>query len=93
MALPLSVFYQAFIFVIWVALFEVLEKIVLALFRGQGFAAGLDAVASTGREEMFAECLITFLAFVPYFAFKELQKEIGSERMRILLFGKRVAKA
>jgi len=40
---------------------------------------------------LLARCLITFVAFIPFFAFKELGRVLGEDKIRTLFFRGRAA--
>ena len=83
--------YKAVVFSLWVGLFSVLEHTIGGLLRGHGLAGGVEELMRTGKYELLARCLITFVAFVPFFAFKELGRVLGEDNMRTLFFRGRAA--
>jgi hypothetical protein len=56
------------------------------LIHGKGFAGGLAELWSEGKYEIFSRCLITFFAFIPFFAFRELGMLLGEGKLRALFF-------
>ena len=58
---------------------------------GQGLAAGVAEFFDRGSEELLAQCLVIFVALVPFFAVKELGRVLGEERIRALFFRGRSA--
>lgn len=74
------------VFSVWVAVFSLLERTVRGLLRGEGLAAGVVDLANKGRNELLAECIVIFCAFVPFFAFKELEEVLGKEKLRELFW-------
>ena len=79
-------FYRAVTFSVWVGIFSVLEKTVRGLLHGQGLAGGFAELANKGRFELLAQCLVMFGAFIPFFAFKELERVIGQDKLRDLFW-------
>src|SRR5262245_34380390 len=55
--------------------------------------AGALIGAQKSKYELLARCLITFVAFIPFFAFKELERILGEDKMRTLFFRGRAATA
>lgn len=45
----------------------------------KGLAGGLAELRAEGWYELLARCLITFVVFIPFFAFKELGRTFGQE--------------
>lgn len=71
--------YNSVVFSLFVGLFAIIEHTVGGLLRGKGAIAGLTELRAQGWYELLARCLITFVMFVPFFAFKELAKVFGKE--------------
>ena len=82
-------FYKTVVFTLWVAVFSVLEHTIGGLLHGQGLAEGVEEFLSTGKYELLARCLVTFFAFVPFFAFRELGRVAGVSTLRSLFFRER----
>ena len=81
------------IFTAWVAVFSVLEHIAKALLQGHGAAAGLREFVQLGSHELLASSVVVFFTFIPFFAFKELERAIGKGALWNLFFGMRAAKS
>lgn len=84
--LIIPTFVRSVLFCIYVALFSVIEHTLTGLLHGKGWAAGVNEMASQGRDELLARSVIIFGAFVPFFAFKELEKVLGKDRLRALFW-------
>ena len=80
---------KAVLFSVWVLVFEVIEHTIVGIVHGKGLAGGLDEMISKGWDEVLAWCLIMFVAFIPLFAYKEIGRVLGMDKMRGLLFRKR----
>jgi hypothetical protein len=85
--------YKALVFSLWVGVFGVLEHIIGGLLRKQGLAGGVEELMRTGKYELLARCLVMFVAFIPFFAFKELERVLGEGKIRTLFFRGRAATA
>jgi hypothetical protein len=83
--------YRTVVFSALVGVFNVLEETLRGLLHGKGLADGLVEIASEGRYELIAGCIIIFAAFVPFFAFKELEGVMGKERLRGLFWRRATA--
>lgn len=77
---------KAFVFTIFVALFSVVEGMVRGMIRGVGAGHGLYEEVVVHKFELLAKCVITFCAFIPFFAFREIAREIGEVRLWKLFF-------
>jgi len=85
--------YKAVVFSLWVGAFTVVEQLVDAWLRGVGWAGAVSDLLGPGKYELTAKCLVTFVAFIPFFAYGELEGVLGEGRIRGLLFRKRTVSA
>jgi len=82
--------FRTVLFSVYVGVFSVLERTVRGLLHGNGLTAGLADLASKGRNELLAECVVIFCAFVPFFAFKELEDVLGKDKLRGMFWSRGV---
>jgi hypothetical protein len=83
--------YKAIVFSCFVGVFAILEHILGGLLKGKGVAGGLAELWREGKYEIIARCLINFLAFIPFFAFRELRTVLGEGKLHQLFFRRRAA--
>jgi len=81
--------YRTFVFSLWIALFSVLEATVRGLIHRQGFMGGIEELANKDWHEWLAGCVVAFAAFIPFFAFKELELVLGEDTLRPLFWRRR----
>ncbi|HWQ93290.1 MAG TPA: hypothetical protein VN673_16565 [Clostridia bacterium] len=84
--LILPTLFKAAVFTVFVGLFAVLEHMTGGLLHGKGLAGGFQKLLSEGKDELLARCLVTFFAFLPFFAFQELGQALGEGKLRALFF-------
>ena len=89
--LAVSVVYKAIVFSLFVMAFGVLEHIVDGLFHKDDARAIVASIMQNGMDELLARTLMLITAFIPFFAFWELGRVIGRERVFDLFFTKRGA--
>lgn len=89
--LILSTLFRTLIFTVFVAVFKVIEHGIVGLWRGGGFTAGLHELSAKGWHEILANGLMLFVALLPFFAFKELERVLGQDKIRALFFRRRTA--
>ena len=77
---------NAAVFTVWVGLFEIVEHTLGGVLKGKGLDHGLHYLAHQGRDALLAKCLVTFVAFLPYFAFGELAHLLGEGKLMALFF-------
>jgi len=63
-----------------------LEETALGLWRGKSLADSMPAIGGGGLGGLATAVLIMAVALIPYFAFRELGRVLGRERLRALLF-------
>jgi hypothetical protein len=80
--------HKTMVFTVFVGIFAIVEHVVEGLVHGKGVAAGLAALWHEGRDEIVSRCLVTFFAFIPFFAFRELEEFLGERKLLRLFFGK-----
>ena len=83
--------YKAIVFSIFVAIFGVVEHTTIGLLHGEGIAGGFEELMRAGKDELLARCMIMFVAFIPFFAFEELERVLGEGKLSKLFFRRRSA--
>lgn len=66
--------------------FHVVEHVVVGAFRGESMAASIPSFGGGGTVGVLLVSLIMFVSLVPFFAFKNITRAIGWERMKEILF-------
>ena len=87
-SLILPTLYRTVVFSVWMGVFSVLEQTVRGLLRGKGLTGGFEELASKGQYELLAKWLVIFCAFIPFFAFKELERVLGPDKLRSLFWSR-----
>ena len=67
--------------------FQVVEHIVIGLFKGHTFAASVPHIGGGGLAGIACVAVLFFVSLIPFFAFKHFSRELGHDRMRAMLFG------
>jgi hypothetical protein len=81
--------YKTVVFTLFVGAFTVLEHAIRGLWTGTGFMGGIADFFGKGFHELLANCIVVFVAFIPFFAVKELQRVFGKDELRALFFRRR----
>jgi hypothetical protein len=84
-----STLFRTVVFTLFVALFSIIEHAIKGLWHGKGVAGGIDDFFGKGPHELLANSLVVFVSFIPFFAFKELGRVLGVEKIRALFFRRR----
>jgi len=81
--------YKTLVFTLFLAIFIVLENVIKGLWKGTGFTGDIVEFLGVGSHEFIANCLVVFVALIPFFGIKELSRVIGQDKIRALFFQKR----
>jgi len=91
MPLFIPIFYKTVMFTLWIALFNITEALVRSLYHNFNFTSAFNELINVHFTNLWlSEAIIVFLAFMPFFALKELSRVIGTEKFRQLFYRKRV---
>ncbi len=83
------ILHESFVFAILFICFHIIEHLVVGLFRGEDVAASVPAIGGGGFAGLICVGLILFFALIPFFAFRDVSRELGPGLLNALLFGKR----
>ncbi len=84
-----SSLYKTAVFCLFCAAFTIAEHTVVGLWKGGGLAAGLHEIAEQGGFDVLANTLMLFVSLFPFFAFRELGRVFGRDRLKEIFFLKR----
>ena len=87
--LIVPVLYKSALFAVLVMVFGIVERLVSGFIHHQGLQGGLQEIADVGAYEIAARAIMLTVAFVPFFAFSEIIRVLGRERLGALFFSKR----
>ena len=87
--LMVPVICRTVVFSLFVLSFKVIEQMVRGLWQGKGWGGSFDAFIHNNIYSMLAACLVMFIAFIPFFAVKELALVLGEGALFRLFFQKR----
>jgi hypothetical protein len=84
--LIVPVLYKSVLFGLLVVAFAVIEKVVEGWVHGEGLLGGLRTFRDTGAYEVAARVVMLIVAFVPFFAFGELGRVLGTRKLAAMFF-------
>lgn len=87
--LIVPVLYKSILFGALVVVFGIVEHIVEGWMHGDGVLGGLRTLRDTGGYEVAARVVMLIVAFVPFFAFGELGRVLGTKKLAALFFSVR----
>lgn len=82
--------YKTVVFAFFVGIFTIVENMIKGLWKGKGIMGGLADFLGRSNHELLANSLVVFVAFIPFFAVRELGRVLGKDKIRTLFF-RRVA--
>ena len=82
--------YKTMLFALCVLAFNILEHLIRGFLHGKGLAEVFHEAITLGRYEILARLLMMFVAFIPFFAFREAGRVLGEVKLFELFFRKRV---
>ena len=87
--LIVSVLVKTLLFGAFVAVFSVIEDVILGWVHHETWDVIAHHVFAGGRDEILARTLVIIVAFIPFFAFSEVDRALGQGKLFALFFRKR----
>jgi hypothetical protein len=84
--------YATLVFSAFALAFEILEHIIVGMFRGKSPSEVVTELLDKGWPHLAGMTLVVFVAFLPFFAFRETERALGEGKLKDL-FIKRGATA
>jgi hypothetical protein len=81
--------YKTVIFIFFVGVFKFIEHLIKALWHGEAFTVELFTLSEQGFNELLANSLVVFVALLPFFALKELERVFGTDKIWNVFFRNR----
>jgi hypothetical protein len=81
-----SCVYKSFLYGLLVFAFHIVEELVKCLIRGQDIVGAFHDIR---LDDFLARSFVIVCTFIPFFAFRELARVLGPEKLRSLFFGGR----
>jgi hypothetical protein len=76
--------YATLVFSAFALAFEILEHIIVGWFRGKNPSEVFAELQDKGWPHLAGMTLVVFVAFLPFFAFRETERSLGEGRLRDL---------
>ena len=76
--------YSTAVFAAFAWAFEIVEHVIVGLFRGKNISEVLTELFDKGWPYLAGMTLVVFVAFLPFFAFRETRRVLGAGRLRDL---------
>ena len=80
-----SILYKTFLFSVFLISFHILEEVLVGVIRGKTIAQSFPAIGGGSLQGILSVGAIVFVALIPFFAFREIERVIGQQELRSLL--------
>jgi hypothetical protein len=84
-----AILYKSAAFAVMLICFRIVEKLLHGVLTGHSVAESLPAVGGSSVAGILAVGLIVFVALIPFFAFSEIGRVMGEDKLRSLLLKER----
>ena len=81
------ILFEGFLFSLLFIGFHVLEKVITGLIQGKEAAESVPAIGGGGLAGLASVALIMFVMLIPFFAFRNVSRELGRGRLEAMVFG------
>jgi hypothetical protein len=81
------ILFEGFLFSMLFTAFHVLEKLITGLVQGKEAAESVPAIGGGGVPGLASVALILFVMLIPFFAFRNVSRELGRNRLEAMVFG------
>ena len=81
------ILFEGFLFSLLFIAFHVLEKVITGLVQGKEAAESVPAIGGGGLAGLASVALILFVMLIPFFAFRNVSRELGRGRLEAMVFG------
>ncbi len=78
--------WNTLVFSVFALAFELVEHFILGWIRGKGPAEVVAEILDKGWPHILASTLVIFVAFLPFFAFRALERVLGEGKLKELFF-------
>jgi hypothetical protein len=86
--LIIPTFYATLVFSAFALAFEILEHIIIGLFHGKSPAEVFTELLDKGWPHLAGMTLVVFVAFLPFFAFRETERVLGEGKLKDLFINR-----
>ena len=80
------ILFKSVAFTILFLIFDIVEEVVVGLFKGKTIAESFPDIGGGGARGMFFMFIIISILLVPFFAFREIGQVIGERELHSLIF-------
>jgi hypothetical protein len=83
-----SIFYKCFVFTLFFMAFHTTERVIVGVWSGKNIAQSFPDIGGGSLKGIFFLGATVFVALIPFFAFREISRAIGSSELWSLLLSR-----
>jgi HlyD family secretion protein len=81
------IIFKSAVFAVILICFHIIEETLIGVLHGKTFSQSIPSIGGGTLQGILMVGIIMFVVLMPFFAFRELDRAIGTETLRSLLFG------
>jgi HlyD family secretion protein len=81
------IMFKSAVFAVILICFHMIEETLLGVFHGKAFSQSIPDIGGGKLQGILMVGITMFVVLMPFFAFRELERAIGTEELHYLLFG------
>ncbi|MGH6845967.1 MAG: DUF1810 domain-containing protein [Methylocella sp.] len=81
------IMFKSAVFAVILMCFHIIEEMLIRLWHGKTLSQGIPNIGGGTLQGILMVGIIMFVVLMPFFAFRELDRAIGTEKLHSLLFG------
>ena len=81
------IIFKSAVFAVILICFHIIEEALVGVLHGKTFSQSIPSIGGGTLQGILMVGIIMFVVLMPFFAFRELDRAIGKEQLRSLLFG------
>jgi hypothetical protein len=87
--LVLSILFKSAVYAVLLLCFNVIEEVIIGVLHGKTIVESVPGLGGGGLEGKLIVATIMFVFFIPFFAFTEIRRVLGKEKVRSFMLEKR----
>jgi hypothetical protein len=84
-----SVLYKSAVFALLLVCFDIIEEVIVGVIHGKSLVASIPQPGGGGLEGKILVGIMAFIVLIPFFLFSELERVLGADTLRSLIFKNR----
>jgi hypothetical protein len=86
-----AILFKSVVFSVLLVCFDILEEVLVGMFHNKTITQSIPALGGGGVEGMLLVGLMVFIVLIPFFAFTEVARAIGEDKLLSIIFKRRTS--